>query len=225
MTTEAHPGQSSTAVDADADLTAVVEDLTEIIKDQQETIDELRSRVEDLEDQQDDHQEETARERAQDRQRLTEVEDRVEDLEAGPDPQGPAGEDRPTDGRERPQTPLEQTARLPQEMIDEETANVQRAVFVAQDVTDYTTKVPAGRVIRSSELRKVLRAGTDAKGHSQTVDRVMSILEEMGKDEVEVVERRGERRVVFSEEITDRLARLTTATGQDGHGVVTGGRA
>jgi len=224
MTTEAHTGQSSIAVDADADLTAVVEDLTEVIKAQQETIDRLEDRVSELEDDQTDHQEQTARQRAEDRQRLTEVEDRIEDLEAGPDPQGSAGEDRPTGGRERPQTPLEQTARLPQEMIDGETANVQRAVFVAQDVADYTRKVPAGYQIKSSELRKVLRAGTDAKGHTQTVGRVMEVLDDLGKDDVEVVERRGQRRVVFSAEIVDRLDAIGQGPQQNGHGVVAGGK-
>lgn len=222
---KSHPsGNDCTDVSTDADLSSVVEDLTEVIQAQQETIDRLEDRVSELEGQQDDHQEQTARQRAEDRQRLTEVEDRIEDLEAGPDPQGPDGEDRPTHGHERPETPLEQTAALPPEMIDGETANVQRAVFVARDVTDYTRKVPAGYQIKSSELRKVLRAGTDAKGHTQTVGRVMEVLDDLGKDDVEVVERRGQRRVVFSAEIVDRLDAIGQGPQQNGHGVVAGGK-
>jgi TolA-binding protein len=214
----------STAVDSDSDLSPVVEELVDVVKDQQETINQLEERVEQLEDDQADHQEQTARERAEDRKRLTDVEERVDDVEQTDNPHGSTAEDAPADVHERPQTPLEQTAQLPQEIIDQESANVRRAVFVAQDVTDYTQQVPAGRVIKSSELRKVLKAGTDSNGHSQTVDRVMAVLDDFGGDDVEIVDRRGERRVVFSEEISDRLAQLTTATQQDSHGVVTGGK-
>jgi|APHM01.1.fsa_nt_gi hypothetical protein len=121
---------------------------------------------------------------------------------------------------QKPQTPLEQTCSLPQEMIDDESANVRRAVFIASDVTDYTKKVPAGRVIRSSELRRVLKAGTDCRGHSQTVDRVMSVLDDLGGDDVQVVNRRGERRVVFTEQLVTRLEQLTEVESTS-HNVVT----
>jgi hypothetical protein len=154
---------------------------------------------------------------------VSDVEDRVEDLSAGDSPEGSTGEDTPADTQERPQTPLEQTAALPQGMIEQESANVRRAVFVARDAEDYTTKVPAGRVIKSSDLRRVLTAGTDARGHTQTVDRVMSVLEEMGGDDVRIVDRRGERRVLFSEEIVARLERIAQPESAESHAVVTEG--
>lgn len=223
MTTEAVRGQSSIAVDQADDLSAVVGELVDVVEDLRQENEELRDRVEQLEDDLSQEREERTLDVAEDRKRITDVEDRVEDLEAGDGPQGADGEDRPTDRPERPQTPLEQTAGLPQEMVDKETANVRRAVFVARDVMDYTRSVPAGRVIMSSELRKVLKAGTDCRGHSQTVDRVMTLLDELGGDDVRIVERRGERRVVFSEEISSRLDRLGSASNPRSHGVVAGG--
>jgi len=121
-----------------------------------------------------------------------------------------------------PETPLEQVVALPEHLADGElTANQQRARFVAADVWDYTTNVPAGRTIQAGDLSKVLRAGTDCRGHSQTVDRVIRLLDDLGVDEVEVVERRGQRRVVFSEPLCRRLRRLT-ARRDSSHDVVTG---
>lgn len=47
-------------------------------------------------------------------------------------------------------------------MIDQESANVRRAAFVVRGVMDYTISVPAGRAITSGELRRMVKAGTDA---------------------------------------------------------------
>jgi hypothetical protein len=88
------------------------------------------------------------------------------------------------------------------------TANQERARFVAKDVVEYTRSVPAGRAIKSSEIATVLRAGTDCKGRSQTVSRVIEFLNDLGGDGVEVVERRGERRVIFDDHAAHRLQEL-----------------
>jgi hypothetical protein len=114
-------------------------------------------------------------------------------------------------------TPLEDLVTLPDTVLDEERANTQRAVFVARDVSEYTKSVPAGRVVTSSELRTVLRAGTDSKGHRQTVSRVMNLLDDLGGDETKIVERRGTKRLVFTDEIVERLGRLTADRSQS-HG-------
>jgi seryl-tRNA synthetase len=207
------------AVDQDADHDELVDAVVQLVEQNREIRQEnreLRQEVDDLREDHADHVEQTARERAEDRKRLTDVEQAVEE--------GGSSDVNPTPKTDKeasttPQTPLEQTAGLPQEMIDQETANVRRAVFVAADLDGYTTKVPAGRAIRSSELRRVLKAGTDCRGHSQTVDRVMSILDDLGGDDVQVVDRRGERRVVFTEQIVTRLQRLT-AEQEANHDVV-----
>jgi ElaB/YqjD/DUF883 family membrane-anchored ribosome-binding protein len=215
-------------------LRETVASLAEIVADQQETITELQQETSELQDQLADvadQQAEQARQTAEDRQRVTSLEDQFQDRqdqetgqETGQqtsDPQGDDGQEQTTGGQTAPQTPLEQTVTLPQEMIDQETANVRRAIFVARDVADYTRSVPAGRVITASRLRTVLKAGTDCRGHSQTVDRVIGILDDMGDDTIRVVERRGQRRVVFDQAAADRLGKLGTAPDAAAdHGVV-----
>lgn len=154
-------------------------------------------------------------------ERLDDVEDRLSTDEPYPS----EGEEPPVDDCVTPQTPLEQTVGLPEDMVSNESANVQRAVFIASDVQDYTTSVPAGRAITSGELRRVLKAGTDCNGHSQTVDRVITVLDDLGGDDVKVVKRRGERRIVFDEELCHRLKELSQDERDANHGVVSGGRA
>jgi uncharacterized coiled-coil protein SlyX len=153
----------------------------------------------------------------------TDVEERIDDVEERlSSSQGMGTEEGNTyaDDCVTPQTPLEQTVGLPQELVDGESANVQRAVFIARDVDDYTTSVPAGRAITSGELRRVLKAGTDCNGHSQTVDRVITVLDSMGQDDVKVIERRGERRIVFTEELCHRLKELSQDEREANHDVV-----
>ena len=164
----------------------------------------------------------TRREQAEDRQRIHQLEETVEDLESNP--QGTSEKGTDVDDSMTPETPIEQVVALPQEMIDQESANVQRAAFVAEGAVDYTTSVPAGRAITSGELRRVVKAGTDASGHSQTVDRIITVLDDMGGDDIQVVERRGERRIVFTEAICRRLDKLRASTSES-HGVVIGTEA
>lgn len=107
--------------------------------------------------------------------------------------------------------------------MDNLTANQERARFVAKDIKEYTRSVPAGRVIKSSELRKVLIAKDgETGGHNETVSRVMSKLNEFGKSDVSIRKSRaGERVVVFSEAIVERIESFPT----DNHSVVTGTKA
>lgn len=202
----------------------LIEQLVDVVNQQSKLINELQQEIEELQEDHVDHQEQTAKERAEDRKRITNVEERLDDIEDSHNPEGTTGEDTTTDGHEQPQTPLEQTVGLPERMVDQETANVQRAVFLACDVHDYTKDCPAGRVITSGDLGRVLKAGTDCQGRSQTVDRVIKILNDLGGDDVEVVERRGERRIVFTDELCHRLQELTSQP-QASNTVVTGTKA
>lgn len=150
----------------------------------------------------------------------TDVEGRIDDVKGGIEQSDPTPND---DGNtlQKPQTPLEQTVALPQQVIENESANVQRAVFIASDITDYSQKVPAGRAIRSSDLRRILKAGCDCNGHTETVSRVMDVLDDLGGDDVKIVDRRGEKRIVFSQEAVSRLEELSQ-TDNDNHGAVMG---
>jgi hypothetical protein len=141
------------------------------------------------------------------------------DVEAS-EPTPSDGQDTAPDTSIEPEAPLESVTSLPETMAETElTANQRRARFVAKDVESYTRRVPAGRAIKSSQIATVLRAGTECDGRSQTVSRVIRFLDDLGGDDVEVVERRGERRVVFSDELVSRLKRLTSSRG-DSNAVV-----
>jgi DNA repair exonuclease SbcCD ATPase subunit len=203
-----------------ADLADTVRQQDKRIEEQDKRIEEQDKRIDDLEDQLKEERATRAKESAQDRKRIHQVEQAVEERLTSGKTMGPDKEEKAPEASTTPKTPLERTTAMPQEMIADETANVRRAVFVAADLDDYTTKVPAGRAIKSGELRRVLKAGTDARGHSQTVDRVISVLDDLGGDEVKIVDRRGERRVVFTEQIVERLKELT-AEQEASHDVVT----
>lgn len=222
-----HNERIAVSQDADhADLVDAINALTEEVTDLREENQQLRDRVEALEADQEQTAEDLegqAKADAKDRQRITDLEERLDDVEdrlTSPEPHPSDTEDSHAEASTTPQTPLEQTVAMPEEMVESETANVRRAVFVARDVEDYTTSCPAGRVIRSSELRRVLAAGTDCRGHSQTVDRVMAVLEDLGGEDVKIVDRRGERRVVFDDDLTERLGQLTSDE-EPSHDVVT----
>jgi seryl-tRNA synthetase len=183
--------------------------LVDVVERQQQQIDDLQERVSDLEDDLQEEQETRAREDAQLRQRITAVEEDLEDDQEDANPTQEAGQT----ATQETMTPLEDLVTLPDTVLDEERANTQRAVFVARDVSEYTKSVPAGRVITTSELRTVLRAGTDSRGHRQTVSRVIDLLDDLGGDDTKIVEKRGTKRLVFTDEIVERLERLTTDTG------------
>ena len=143
----------------------------------------------------------------------TDVEERVEEAIAEIDPtEGGSGDTTPTpkSGQSRVQTPLERVCALPEHVAgDNLTANQERARFVAQGIKDYGRRVPAGIGIRSSEVRRVLRASEESTIHTQTVSRVMDFLSELGADDVQLkTTRSGERTLVFDEEIVDRITRV-----------------
>jgi len=239
--------------DVETHLLTRIEQLEDVVEDQQETIDQLRDAVEDdadddQEDAVDDEQMATVQWDGDDHEDLkvvssdgttfplglsisskvsqTDLQDELDDVEdrlSDRETHSSDGEDTHADGCVTPETPLEQTVGLPDEMVSNESANVQRAIFVARDVDDYTASVPAGRAITSGELRRVLKAGTDCNGHSQTVDRVIEILDDMGQDAVKVVKRRGERRIVFDEQLCHRLRELSQDERDANHTVVSQG--
>jgi uncharacterized coiled-coil protein SlyX len=188
-------------VEAVTELSQRVSELEDTVAEQEQTIDQLR---EDLRAE----QEQRGQEDAQVRARVHDVESRVEDVEetvSGDVEGGVQTSETTMQDDDAEQTDIEQMVDMPDSLLDDQTANVRRAVFVAKDVSSYTTSCPAGRVITSGELRRVLEAGTECAGHTQTVARVMDLLDRTGGDGTTVVERRGERRLVFEQDLVDRL--------------------
>ena len=178
-----------------------VESLVSVVEQQAERIDELESRLDNQADRQ-------ARETANNRKRISAIEDREAD-KVEDNPHSQDGEN----GVVEPETPLEQVCELDETTADQQlTPNQKRARFIAQNPLDYFSKVPAGYTIDSGEIGKVLRAGTDCDGHTATVSRVMGFLDDFGESEVKVVKRRGTKRVVFTAELVGRLSRRCDQT-------------
>jgi hypothetical protein len=239
MSTIDAPRQDSIATDLDTDashddLVTVVNQLADEVADLREENDdlreenqELRDRVDDLEEQADDRD---ARLSAVSKG-LSTAHDEIEEIQTreadidGHDPDGSSGENTGPETTIEPETPLESVTALPESLAETElTANQRRARFVAKDVTQYARSVPAGYAVKSSEIATVLRAGTECDGRSQTVSRVIGFLNDLGGEETQVVERRGERRVVFTEESVTRLQQLTSRPATN-HTVVAEGGA
>jgi hypothetical protein len=182
-----------------------------------ETVNVLVDRVEELEEQLKEESTRAAKERAEINKRVSETEEMI-NADETPTATG-GGDDGSTPRGCEPQTPLEEVTQLPEHVVEDNlTRNQERARFIAKDVSEYTRSVPAGRAIRSSEIRTVLSAGYDERIYTQTVSRVIEFLTELGGDDVQLKETRsGERVVVFSDAITERLTRLS----QTDNGVVT----
>jgi Tfp pilus assembly protein FimV len=195
------------------DLIEAVTELSEQVSELESTVQEQAETISDLEDQLRAEKEQRGQADAQVRSRVHDVEERVEDVEEHGSEDVKCGvqtsETTMQEPCTEPQTDLESMTTMPEPVLSEQTANVQRAVFVARDVSSYTTSCPAGRVVKSGELRRVLQAGTDCNGHTQTVARVMDLLDRTGGEDTTVVERRGERRLVFEQDLVDRLSALT----------------
>jgi len=179
----------------------LVDELLTVVKEQAEKIEQLEQRLDDQADRQ-------ARETANNRKRISAIEDREAD-KTDDNPHSQDGEN----GVVEPETPLEQVCELDESTAEQQlTPNQKRARFIAQNPTDYFSKVPAGYAIDSGEIGKVLRAGTDCDGHTATVSRVMGFLDDFGESDVKVVRRRGTKRVVFTAELVDRLSRRCDRT-------------
>jgi len=116
----------------------------------------------------------------------------------------------------RPETPLEDLVQLPQEIAEQNlTANQQRMKFVAEGVHEYASKVPAGRALPWSDLRRVMAAGEGGQAYSSNVGRVMDFFDEFGKEDVEIVDRQdGQKTVVFDDDLVKRIVAYHNQTAQ-----------
>jgi chemotaxis regulatin CheY-phosphate phosphatase CheZ len=186
----------------DGSIADTVATLVEIVEEQQKQIEELQDRL-------DEEQTQRGKDDAELRGRITDAEERLNDVEDDVSGETTPTPETETDASTDPQTPLEQICNLPEEaVVSQLSANQRRARFVARDVDQYASKVPAGYSITSGEISTVLRAGTDCDGRTQTVARVMDFLDRLGGDAVKIVKRRGTKRIVFDEEIVEKLGEI-----------------
>ncbi|WP_144263718.1 hypothetical protein [Haloglomus irregulare] len=197
------------------------EALVERVETLEGRVEEKDERIAELEEQLSEQQSESAKERAEIKQRVTTLESEESDEEPDSNDETPTPQTGKT-ALQEPETPLEDIIQIPEHLAEENlSANQQRARFVAKDIHEYSRSVPAGRVIKSSELRRVLSAGEDGTVYNQTVSRVIDYLDSLGDEDVKIRETQaGERVVVFTDEIVKRIVAYRNRN----NGVVTGGK-
>jgi hypothetical protein len=107
-------------------------------------------------------------------------------------------------GQQNTQTLLERICALPEHIADRElTANQERERFIATDVWDYTEKAPAGLVIDSRAIKRVITAKEGTCPHTQIVARVMNFLDDLGKVDIDLKKCRGKKLVVVDPKAAD----------------------
>ena len=190
---------------ADATDSIDVEQLAQAVADLQETVEQQATRIDALEDELSEYRAENERDKAQVKQRVTDLESQNQETQPGSIDETPRV-DAEKDGSQNAETPLERICTLSEHVADRElTANQERARFIVRDVRDYAEKAPAGLVIDSRAIKR-LTAVEKKRPHTQTVARVMNFLDELGKDDVDLIKRRGKKLVVVDPEAADRYA-------------------
>ncbi len=198
---------------ADATDRSTVEQLIEAVEELQETVEQQADRIDQLETELAEHKDHTGREFADVRARITNVEN--QQTEADSEGETPGVQEEET-GSQSSQTPLERICALPEHIAERElTANQERARFIATDVRDYAEKAPAGFVIDSRTVKKVIAAAEGKRPHTQTVARVMEFLADLGQGGVELIKRRGKKLIAMDPEIADRLIHHERCDGEN----------
>jgi hypothetical protein len=189
---------------ADATDSNTVEQLIATIEDLRDTVGQQAERIDELETELTDYRAHNERDKAEIRQKITEVENQQTDA---PSEDATPGVDTDKDPSQNVETPLERICALPEHVADRElTANQERARFIARDIHDYAEKAPAGLVIDSRAIKRVITASEGKRPHTQTVARVMDFLDDLGKEDVHQKKRRGKKLVVVDPEAATRYA-------------------
>ena len=199
---------------ADATGSSTVEQLIAAVEELQETVERQVERINELETELAEHKDHTGREFADVRARITETENR----QTQPNSEDTtSGVDEKETGSQAQKTPLERICSLPEHMVARElTANQERARFIAKDIHDYAEKAPAGLVIDSRAIKRVITAKEGTRPHTQTVARVMDFLDDLGKQDVQQKKRRGKKLVVVDPGAATRYAKEANHTRCDG---------
>lgn len=189
---------------ADASNSSTVEHLVQAVNDLQETVEQQAERIDELETELAEHKDHTGRKFADVRARITETENQQAQSDSVNETPRDTGEET---GSQKSQTPLERICALPEHLADRElTANQKRARFIARDIQDYAEKAPAGLVIDSRAIKRVLTAVEEKRPHTQTVARIMDFLDELGKQDIQQKKRRGKKLIVANSEAATRYA-------------------
>lgn len=159
--------------------------LVEIVEDQQEQIDELQDeleqkdeRIDELESELSEHQDNSAKDRAKIKQRITDLEDRSSDVE--PTPQA-----EETTIQQGDLTPIERLAQSEEVSEVTNSASVERAVSLFENIQDWGVKTPKGYCLRPKDNpRQLLGADRDEDLAWKQYYRAAKSLERLSKGAV-----------------------------------------
>jgi uncharacterized coiled-coil protein SlyX len=194
---QSHPSrQDCTDVSTD-NLTSIVEQLVDRVADLEQTVEEQQATIEELEQTVEEQQatieeleqtvEQTSNNASGAHARINSVEDRLEDVEEGditdetPTPQAD------TNASTEPLTPIERLSESGDstDVTTNVTASVRRAVTLFENLPDWGSSTPKGRVLKPSDRPKqLLEAATDESLAWTQYYRAAEALERLSKGAV-----------------------------------------
>lgn len=213
MQDQAHAEQSSIAVDADADLTTIVEQLVERVEDLEQTVEEQQATIEDLEQ----TVEQTSNNASGAHARINSVEDELEDVEADTSPTSDPTPDTDEDASTEPLTPIERLSESGDstDVATNVTASVRRAVTLFENLPDWGSSTPKGRVLKPADRPKqLLEAATDESLAWTQYYRAAEALERLSKGAVTFFDHQKHGKTVVLHENTTVHDRAVQSTGR-----------
>lgn len=204
-----------------AALLGIIRGQGKIIERQSEELDDLSGRVDDLEasDEQQNARLDDLEAKTDENETQTKINksrlngvcdsiDRIEEQSSTADPEGMDAEEGEVAASQISQTPLERITAMPEEICDY--TNDQRARHIAMDIFQYGDRCTNGRYLAPEDIRTILhsREKTPAASHDNTVTRVRERLDELGGDDVTIIDRGHKQLIEFSDEIVSRLKNL-----------------
>lgn len=227
MQDQGHADQSSIAVDADADLTAVVSELVErvesleqTVEEQQATIDEQAQQIEEQAEQiveLEQAVEQTSNNASGAHARINSVEDELEDVEADTSPTSDPTPDTDEDASTEPLTPIERLSESGDstDVATNVTASVRRAVTLFENLPDWGSSTPKGRVLKPADRPKqLLEAATDESLAWTQYYRAAEALERLSKGAVTFFDHQKHGKTVVLHENTTVHDRAVQSTGR-----------
>ena len=208
-------GQKQTTPDEGERTDASTEEKT---RDIEEIRDIIRDEVDDLEEENDQlrEQAESLEEELEKRAEIQkDILAKIHDLEQRLDGELQDDVERGADPEVDRETPLEDILALPNDVANQElSANVRRAREIVASADTWGRGVPAGVQLTAGQIGRALNVGLDVDAHPETVRRIISILDELGKEHVTRRRRDAEKRIILDEELVERLQRLASHRGE-----------
>lgn len=209
MQDQAHADQSSIAVDADADLTAVVSELVERVESLEQTVEEQQATIEEQAEQIEELEqtvEQTSNNASGAHARINSVESRLDDVEEGETATANPTPDTGKDASTEPLTPIERLSASGDstDVATNVTASVRRAVTLFENLPDWGSSTPKGRVLKPSDRPKqLLEAACDESLAWTQYYRAAEALERLSKGAVTFFDHQKHGKTVVLHDGTD----------------------